>query len=184
VHQFQQDPVCKLFVTTNAGSTGLNLQAANTVVNVDLPWNPAILEQRISRAHRMGQKRPVHVFLLVTEATLEESLLTTLSAKHELALAALDPDAEATEVDLTSGVEELKRRLEILLGTKPEAPEDQSLKEQVQKETEELVARKERIASAGGQLVGAALSFLGEMLSGKEDTEKSLQCLTPRYTPI
>lgn len=175
VHQFQQDPVCKLFVTTNAGSTGLNLQAANTVVNVDLPWNPAILEQRISRAHRMGQKRPVHVFLLVTEATLEESLLTTLSAKHELALAALDPDAEATEVDLTSGVEELKRRLEILLGTKPEAPEDQSLKEQVQKETEELVARKERIASAGGQLVGAALSFLGEMLSGKEDTEKSLQ---------
>ena len=72
-------------------------------------------------------------------------------------------------------MEELKRRLEILLGTKPEAPEDQSLKEQVQKETEELVARKERIASAGGQLVGAALSFLGEMLSGKEDTEKSLQ---------
>lgn len=174
VHQFQQDPVCKMFITTNAGSTGLNLQAANTVINVDLPRNPAILEQRISRAHRMGQKRPVHVFLLVTEATLEESLLTTLSAKHELALAALDPDAEATEVNLTSGVEELKRRLEILLGAKPEASQDESMKEQVQNEAEEL-ARKETIAAAGGQLVGAAFSFIGEIFSGKEDTEQSLQ---------
>jgi Helicase conserved C-terminal domain len=50
-------------------SQGLNLQAADTVVNVDLPWNPAVLEQRISRAHRMGQKRPVHVYILVTEGT-------------------------------------------------------------------------------------------------------------------
>lgn len=105
---------------------------------------------------------------------MEESPLTTLPAKHELALAVLDPDAEATEVDLTSGVEELKRRLEILLGTKPEAPEDQSMKEQVHREAEEL-ARKERIANAGGELVGAAFTFLGEIFSGREDTEKSLQ---------
>ena len=56
VHQFQRDPACRVFLTTNAGSTGLNLQAANTVINVDLPWNPAVLEQRIGRAHRMGQK--------------------------------------------------------------------------------------------------------------------------------
>ncbi|RZB32415.1 MAG: hypothetical protein SRB2_04420 [Desulfobacteraceae bacterium Eth-SRB2] len=83
MHQFQKDPNCKLFVTTNAGSTGLNLQAANTVINVDLPWNPAVLEQRISRVHRMGQKRPVQVFIMVTEDTLEESLLGTLAAKHE-----------------------------------------------------------------------------------------------------
>ncbi|MEN8246526.1 MAG: DEAD/DEAH box helicase, partial [Thermodesulfobacteriota bacterium] len=75
VHEFQKNPECRLFVTTNAGATGLNLQAANTVINVDLPWNPAILEQRIGRAHRMGQKRPVQVFVLVTEKTLEESLL-------------------------------------------------------------------------------------------------------------
>ena len=66
---------CRLFLTTNAGATGLNLQAANTVINVDLPWNPAVLEQRIARAHRMGQKRPVQVFVLVTEETLEEQLL-------------------------------------------------------------------------------------------------------------
>jgi superfamily II DNA/RNA helicase len=44
VHQFQRDPACRAFLTTNAGSTGLNLQAADTVINVDLPWNPAVLE--------------------------------------------------------------------------------------------------------------------------------------------
>ena len=92
IHQFQKDPECKLFITTNAGSTGLNLQAANTVINVYLPWNPAVLEQRIGRAHRMGQKKPVQIFLLVTENPLEESLLGTLSAKQALFLAALDPD--------------------------------------------------------------------------------------------
>jgi len=174
VHQFQKDSNCKLFITTNAGSTGLNLQAANTVINVDLPWNPAVLEQRISRAHRMGQKRPVQVFLLVTEDTLEESLLGTLSAKHELALAALDPDTEVTEVNLSSGIDELKKRLEVLLGTKPEAPMDESLKEKVEKETE-VLARKERIASAGGQLLGAAFSFMGEIFSGRGESEQTIQ---------
>ena len=124
VNRFCEDPRCRLFITTNAGSTGLNLQAANTVINVDLPWNPAVLEQRIGRAHRMGQKRPVQVYVLVTEETIEENLLATLSAKHDLALAALDAESEVTQVDLASGVEELRRRLEVLLGARPEAPVD------------------------------------------------------------
>lgn len=125
VQRFQKVPECRAFLTTNAGSTGLNLQAANTVVNVELPWNPAILEQRIARAHRMGQKRPVQVYLLVSEGTLEENLLATLSAKQELALAALDPDSDVTAIDLASSMEELTRRLEVLLGAKPEAPVDE-----------------------------------------------------------
>ena len=174
INQFRRDPECRLFITTNAGSTGLNLQAANTVINVDLPWNPAILEQRIGRAHRMGQKRPVQIFLLVTEDTLEESLLATLSAKQALFLAALDPDSKATVVDLQTGVEELKNRLEILLGEKPDAAIDESLKEDVEKEAETLV-RREKIAAAGGQLLGAAFSFIGEIFSGKEETEKTAQ---------
>jgi SNF2 family DNA or RNA helicase len=48
--RFKQDPACRLFLSTDSGSVGLNLQAANAVVNVDLPWNPAKLEQRIARA--------------------------------------------------------------------------------------------------------------------------------------
>ena len=174
LHQFRKDPHCKLFVTTNAGSIGLNLQAANTVINVDLPWNPAVLEQRISRAHRMGQKRPVQVFIMVTEDTLEENLLGTLAAKHELALAVLDPDAKNSNVDLYSGMEELKRRLEVLLGTKPDAPQDESLKEQVEKEAE-ILARKERVANAGGPLLGAAFAFIGEMFTGTDESEQAVE---------
>jgi superfamily II DNA or RNA helicase len=164
VHRFQNDPKCRLFITTNAGSTGLNLQAANTVINVDLPWNPAILEQRIGRAHRMGQKQPVQIYVLITEETIEEKLLKTLSSKHSLAMAALDPDSTVTEVEMHSGMEELKRRLEVLLGAMPEAPVDVTKKEEVEKEAgpEE---RRERVAAAGGELLGAVFSFLGELVS-------------------
>jgi hypothetical protein len=174
IFHFQKDPDCKFFITTNAGATGLNLQAANTVINVDLPWNPAVLEQRISRVHRMGQKRPVQAFLLVTEETLEEKLLGTLSAKHDLAMAALDPESRVNTVHLASGMDELKRRLEILLGTRPVAAVDESQKAEVEREAERM-AQREKIASAGGQLLGAAFAFIGEMFPMKEETERTLQ---------
>jgi superfamily II DNA/RNA helicase len=174
ISHFQKEQNCKLFITTNAGAMGLNLQAANTVVNVDLPWNPAILEQRISRVHRMGQKKPVQAFLLVTEETLEEKLLGTLSAKHNLALAALDPDSKVKTVDLASGVEELKRRLEILLGARPDGAIDESQRAEVEREAQRM-ALKERMANAGGQLLGAAFAFIGEMFPKKEETQETLQ---------
>ena len=97
----------------------------------------------------------------------------TLSAKQALFLATLDPDTDVTAVDLSSGMDELKRRLEILLGARPEAPIDESLKEVMEKEAQEL-ARKQRIAKAGGQLLGAAFSFLSEMLPEKEETEQTV----------
>ncbi len=170
IHRFQNDPACMLFITTNAGATGLNLQAANTVINVDLPWNPAVLEQRISRAHRMGQQQPVQVFLLVTTDTLEENLLATLSAKHALSLAVLDPDNDTSQVEMSTGMEELKRRMEILLGARPEAAEDESMKAEAEK-TAAALARKEKVAAAGGQLVGAAFAFIGEMFADQSNGE-------------
>ncbi len=172
VNRFPTDPKCRLFLTTNAGSTGLNLQAANTVINVDLPWNPAVLEQRIARAHRMGQQQPVQVYVLVTEETIEEKLLNTLSAKHELALAALDPESDVTQVDLVSGMDELRSRLEVLLGAHPEAPVDVSLKREVaaaetasNATAQPSPERRERVAAAGGELLGAVFNFLGELVA-------------------
>jgi superfamily II DNA or RNA helicase len=165
VNRFREDPACRMFITTNAGSTGLNLQAANTVINVDLPWNPAVLEQRIGRAHRMGQQRPVQVYVLVTEETIEDNLLRTLSAKKDLALAALDPDSDVTQVDLASGMEELRRRLEVLLGAQPEAPLDVSKKEEAAQQTERLAEHRDRVAAAGGEMLGAVFGFLGELVS-------------------
>ncbi|MHC5543071.1 DEAD/DEAH box helicase, partial [Singulisphaera rosea] len=140
VQRFQANPECMLFLATNAGSTGLNLQAANTVINVDLPWNPAVLEQRIARAHRMGQTQPVQVFVLVTEQSIEENLLGTIAAKKDLALAALDAESDVDEVALSSGLQELKARLEILLGARPEAPVDESVKRESEETSRTLSA--------------------------------------------
>jgi hypothetical protein len=167
VNEFQSKPDCRLFITTNAGSTGLNLQAANTVINCDLPWNPAVLEQRIARAHRMGQKQPVQAFLLVTEQTIEESLLATLSSKKELALAALDVDSELSELSLVSGAEELRSRLEVLLGAKPQAASDER-RPTGAVETQSQHAHRERVAAAGGELLGAVFNFLGQLVEQDE----------------
>ena len=174
VHEFQNNPRCRLFLTTNAGSTGLNLQAANTVINVDLPWNPAVLEQRIARAYRMGQKQPVQVFILISEGTIEERLLSTLSAKHDLALAALDAESDVDQVKLEGGMEELRRRLEVLLGARPEAPLDESLR----RDTEVVAARREKLALTGGQLLNAAFQFLGELLPAPPASEASMAANT------
>jgi SNF2 family DNA or RNA helicase len=72
VEQFRNDPACRVFLSTDAGSTGLNLQHASTLVNMDLPWNPAVLEQRVARIHRMGQTRPIQVINFVSKGTIEE----------------------------------------------------------------------------------------------------------------
>ncbi len=82
--RFRDDPACRVFLSTDAGGTGLNLQAADTVINLDLPWNPAVLEQRIARVHRMGQHRPVQVLNLITRGTIEERVLKTLQRKRTL----------------------------------------------------------------------------------------------------
>jgi superfamily II DNA or RNA helicase len=90
VERFRDDPACRVFLSTDAGSTGLNLQHASTLVNMDLPWNPAILEQRIARIHRMGQVRPVGVINFVAKGTIEEGMLSTLAFKRSLSAGILD----------------------------------------------------------------------------------------------
>jgi SNF2 family DNA or RNA helicase len=84
LEQFRDNPECRVFLSTDAGGTGLNLQAADTVINLEVPWNPAVLEQRIARVHRLGQHRPVQVFNLVTRDSIEERVLRTLETKRSL----------------------------------------------------------------------------------------------------
>jgi ERCC4-related helicase len=90
VERFRDDPLCRVFLSTDAGSTGLNLQHASTLVNMDLPWNPAVLEQRIARIHRMGQVRPVRVINFVSKGTIEEGMLSVLAFKRSLSAGILD----------------------------------------------------------------------------------------------
>jgi superfamily II DNA or RNA helicase/predicted nucleic acid-binding Zn finger protein len=84
IEKFRTDPDCKVFLSTDAGGVGLNLQAASAVVNFEPPWNPARLEQRIGRVHRLGQARPVHVIHMLTTESIEERVWETLSLKKSL----------------------------------------------------------------------------------------------------
>jgi hypothetical protein len=116
---FKTDPACRLFLSTDSGSTGLNLQCASLVINCDLPWNPAKLEQRIARAWRKNQTRPVTVINLVAEKTIESRMLDTLGAKQALADGVLDLRGNLDEIRMPSGKQAFLSRLQQLIATPP-----------------------------------------------------------------
>ncbi len=97
IDRFRDDARCRVFLSTDAGGVGLNLQAASAVINFEPPWNPARLEQRIGRAHRMGQLQPVQVIHLLTERSIEERVWETLQVKKALFAACFDsPTSEVS----------------------------------------------------------------------------------------
>ena len=123
VEQFFQDPRCKVFLSTDAGGVGLNLQAASMVINLDLPWNPAVLGQRIARAHRHGQRQPVNVINLIAQGTIEERMLDTLAAKRAVFEAALDAESDVVDLSFKDAGQGVLQRLEVLLEQTAVKPE-------------------------------------------------------------
>jgi len=87
---FNNDPECRVFLSTDAGGVGLNLQAASLLINMDIPWNPAVLEQRIGRIYRIGQKRNISIINMVSTGTIEHKMLGVLSFKKGLSEGILD----------------------------------------------------------------------------------------------
>ncbi len=84
VRQFQEGQVPVFLLSLKAGGTGLNLTAADTVIHYDPWWNPAVEAQATDRAHRIGQDKPVFVYKLVTEKTVEERILELQKSKRSL----------------------------------------------------------------------------------------------------
>ncbi len=87
---FNTDPNCRVFLSTDAGGVGLNLQAAAYMINLDIPWNPAVLEQRIGRIYRLGQKKNVSIINLVSQDSIEHGMLGLLKFKSGMAAGILD----------------------------------------------------------------------------------------------
>lgn len=88
VRRFQNDPQCPLFlVSLKAGGLGLNLTAADYVFLLDPWWNPAVEQQAIDRAHRIGQTRPVFAYRLVCQDTVEQRIQELQARKKEIAAA-------------------------------------------------------------------------------------------------
>jgi hypothetical protein len=118
IEQFREDPACQIFFSTDAGGVGLNLQAADHVINLELPWNPAVLAQRIARVHRLGQKNVVNVVLMVAENCIESRMEATLEAKRGLFAATVGDDTTTDVIERTT----LAGRLSTLLNASFAAP--------------------------------------------------------------
>jgi SNF2 family DNA or RNA helicase len=88
--RFNNDDSCRIFLSTDAGGVGLNLQAGSYLFNMDLPWNPAVLEQRIARIYRHGQTKNVSIINFVALNTIEHSMLGKLKFKTALSEGILD----------------------------------------------------------------------------------------------
>ncbi len=121
IRMFKDNPDCSLFLSTDSGSVGLNLQEASVVVNIDLPWNPAKLEQRIARAWRKYQTRSVGVINLISEQSIEHRMLGLLAQKQQLADGILDGRGDLKAIKMPSGHAAFLERLESLMDMKAEA---------------------------------------------------------------
>jgi len=92
IHTFTEDPECRVLLCSDVAEQGLNLQAADAVINYELHWNPARLQQRIGRLHRIGQKNTVTCINLIAEDTIEERVLRVLREKTSLFRKVIDGD--------------------------------------------------------------------------------------------
>ncbi|MEZ4267616.1 MAG: DEAD/DEAH box helicase [Myxococcota bacterium] len=93
IDRFTDDPEIRVFISTDAGGVGLNLQSATVLINLDLPWNPAVLDQRIARVHRLGQKKSTLVLMLVTADSYEARVGAILESKRHLFTHVVSEDA-------------------------------------------------------------------------------------------
>jgi superfamily II DNA or RNA helicase len=98
--EFREEPALRVLLSTDAGGQGLNLQeAASVVVNLEVPWNPAVLEQRVGRVHRIGQRHGVRVVHFVTRGAIEERVRQVVEAKRALFEGLLVEDADRVVLD-------------------------------------------------------------------------------------
>ena len=104
VDKFQQGEVPVFLISLRAGGVGLNLTAADTVIHFDPWWNPAVENQATDRAHRLGQNKPVFVYKLIIENSIEEKIQTIQQNKAELAKALLSEEVSDNKLSLTDDI--------------------------------------------------------------------------------
>ncbi len=104
VEQFQTGDVPVFLISLKAGGVGLNLTAADTVIHFDPWWNPAVENQATDRAHRIGQDKPVFVYKLIVENSIEEKIQQIQQTKAELANSLLSEEVSEGKLTLTNDV--------------------------------------------------------------------------------
>ena len=104
VKKFETDPECKVFLSSEAGGAGLNLQVADTVINFELPWNPAKKNQRLGRIDRLGQRsKKLTVISFISRNSIEEKIAAGLGLKQNLFDGVLSETNRIDVVDFSAG---------------------------------------------------------------------------------
>ncbi|MEA3445336.1 MAG: DEAD/DEAH box helicase [Bacteroidota bacterium] len=153
IEEFEQNPDCKVFISTEAGGVGLNLQVADTVINFELPWNPAKKNQRIGRIDRLGQlKKKLTVINLITRNSIEISIAAGLLLKQNLFEGVLSPDVQLDQVnfDDKGKAQFLKELEEAVAGFIDTSEEEEEIQEKevievAETEIEEIVSEEESV---------------------------------------
>ncbi|MBA3012371.1 MAG: DEAD/DEAH box helicase [Proteobacteria bacterium] len=121
IDEFTHNDECRVFLSTDAGGTGLNLQAADCVVNFELPWNPARMNQRIGRVSRIGQESQcINVINLIAKASIEERILAGIQLKTDLFKGVFDDGPDTVEFSREKR-NEMLNRLREMMGEDPAA---------------------------------------------------------------
>ena len=122
IRKFETNQNCKVFLSTEAGGAGLNLQVADTLINFELPWNPAKKNQRIGRIDRLGQKSSkLTIFNLIAKSSIEEQIATGLLVKQNLFDGVLGSGGNTNFVDFSSkGRSQFIQQLEKFISTNEE----------------------------------------------------------------
>jgi len=98
IEEFEQNENCRVFLSTESGGAGLNLQMADLLINFELPWNPAKKNQRIGRIDRLGQKsQKLTVFNFITLGTIETKIMSGLVLKQNLFDGVLNQDSKTAD---------------------------------------------------------------------------------------
>lgn len=124
IKKFESDPNIKIFLSTEAGGSGLNLQVADTLINFELPWNPAKKNQRIGRIDRLGQKsKKLVIYNFITKGSIEEQIATGLIVKQNLFEGVLDQASVTDFVDFSrKGRSQFIEQLEQMIDTLEKQP--------------------------------------------------------------
>ena len=146
IRKFETNPHCKIFLSTEAGGSGLNLQVADTLINFELPWNPAKKNQRIGRIDRLGQKsNKLTIFNFITRGSIEQQIASGLLMKQSLFDGVLDSGSKTNFVDFST-----KGRSQFI------------------QQLEEFIAETEN-----AEILETSLNFAEEVMAFTEDIEET-----------
>jgi len=141
---FHDDPQAAVLFLSDAGGVGLNLQrAANACINLELPWNPAVLEQRIGRIHRLGQKRPIDVYNLVSRGCIEERIAGIVADKRALFRGLFEGSSDEIKFERSSSLLHVLERLVVPAAATAESSGEAPEGDAVASEVEQMVSDAE-----------------------------------------